>query len=130
MVWHAAIIRRLRESSLFADVRLLGGKIRAFIKDTLFLDLHFDPITGSYSYALIDLTMPFAGDKRVFGWDDFPHLGVPKLMALSSYPHHFQRRADDGRWQFAESSFRGDIHAEVEIILMYLRDYLKEAGQG
>ncbi len=55
-LWHAAVIRLLEESKLFENIQPSGGKIRAVIRDNLFLDIHFDPVSRSYSYALIDLT--------------------------------------------------------------------------
>jgi hypothetical protein len=58
-----------------------GGKVRAFLTLTRFLDVHFDPTTNSYSYALVDLTISLPGDKRQFGWDDYPH---PDRAALTS----------------------------------------------
>ena len=67
MAWHKSILDRLTDTGLFAQVALVGGKVRATIDDTRFLDIHFDPRTRSYLYALIDLTLPYAGDKRLFG---------------------------------------------------------------
>jgi hypothetical protein len=120
-VWHASIIRILRESGLFSDIQLSGGKVRAFLTATLFLDIHFDPISKSYSYAVIDLTTRYAGDKRLFGWDDFPHPSYDALTTLRSYPHHFQERQSDGTWQFFESSFRGNIETEVHEVINLIR---------
>ena len=124
MAWHAHIIPTLRNSSLFQKVALQGAKIRAWINLSLFLDLHYDPTTGSYSYAVIDLSLPYAGDKRLFGWDDFPHPGNPVLTNIPSYPHHFQRRQPDGHWDFSASIFSGHIEAEIPLVLDYLREYL------
>ena len=42
------MIRILRESGLFSDVQLVGGKVRAFLSQTRFLDIHFDSTTSSY----------------------------------------------------------------------------------
>jgi hypothetical protein len=120
-IWHAAIIRILRDSGLFSDVQLAGGKIRAVISPTVFLDIHFDPTTSSYSYAVIDLTLPYAGDKRLFGWDDFPHPDFPDLVNMTSYPHHFQERLPDGSWQFHESGFRGKVENEIHEVLQVIR---------
>lgn len=89
-IWHAQIIRVLRESGLFSEVQPIGAKVRAFLSPTLFLDIHFDPTTQSYSYAVIDLRLLQAGDKRLFGWDDFPHPDYEPLIRLASYPHLFQ----------------------------------------
>ncbi len=61
-LWHVGVIQLLRQSSLFSSVQLTGGKVRAWISETLFLDVHFDPLNHSYSYALIDLTLPYPGD--------------------------------------------------------------------
>ena len=55
---------------------------RATISETLFLDIHYDPTTPSYSYALIDLTSPHPGDKRILGWDDYPHEGVETMPIM------------------------------------------------
>ena len=125
MAWHATVTRQLRASGLFSDVQLIGGKVRAVLDEALFLDIHYDPTSTSYSYALINLSLPYAGDKREFGWDDFPHSGNPDLQALLSYPHHRQDRLPDGNWQFSESSFRGDLEQEIPAVLAYLKRYLK-----
>lgn len=124
MAWHTAVLDQLRASRLFMGVELTGGKVRASLSLTRFLDIHFDPVSHSYSYALIDLTLPYPGDKRLFGWDDFPHPGVNVLAALPSHPHHFQIRQPDGRWQFSASPFRGQIEQEIPAVLAYLREYL------
>lgn len=127
-IWHASIIRILRESGLFSDAQLMGGKVRAFLSATRFLDIHFDPTTDSYSYALIDLTLPYAGDKRLFGWDDFPHPHYAALTSLKSYPHHFQERLPDGSWQFSESTFRGDVENEIHKVIQTIRQHT--SGEG
>ncbi len=123
--WYAPVIRILRQSGLFTEVHLQGGKVRAVLSDSRFLDIHFDPTTSSYSYALIDLTLTYAGDKRLFGWDDFPHPDQPALHALSSHPHHFQERLSDGRWQFSASPFRGNVEKEIVEVLKVMRRRLK-----
>jgi len=127
-IWHASIVRILRESGLFSNVQLAGGKVRASLSQTRFLDIHFDPTTNSYSYALIDLTLPYAGDKRLFGWDDFPHPNYAALANLKSYPHHFQERLPDGEWQFSESTFRGDVENEIREIIVIVRRRI--SGEG
>lgn len=127
-VWHASIVRILRVSGLFSDVQLVGGKVRAFLNQTRFLDIHFDPITDSYSYAVIDLTLSYAGDKRLFGWDDFPHPDYAALASLKSYPHHFQERLADGTWQFSESTFRGDVENEVHNVIETIRQRASDEG--
>ncbi len=96
MAWYRAVIGKLESAHLFAKVELIGGKIRATIDGKRFLDIHCDPTTSSYSYAFIDETLPFSGDKRLFGWDDFPHIGVEKFRALKSYPHHFHALVEHG----------------------------------
>ncbi len=126
-IWHASIIRILRESGLFTSVQLIGGKVRAFISTTRFLDIHFDPTTNGYSYALIDLTLPYAGDKRLFGWDDFPHPDYAALKNLKSYPHHFQERLPDGTWRFSESTFRGDVENEIHKVIETVRQRISSA---
>lgn len=127
-IWHVSIIRILRESGLFTSVELMGGKVRAFLSQTLFLDIHFDPTINSYSYALIDLTLPYAGDKRLFGWDDYPHPDYAALASLNSYPHHFQERLPDGNWQFSESTFRGDVENEIYKVIETIRQ--RTSGEG
>lgn len=125
-VWYKEVMEKLAASGLFTEVELLGAKVRASLDETRFLDLHYDPTTQSYSYALIDLELPYPGDKRLFGWDDYPHEGVAELQQLGSYPHHFQRRAEDGGWIFAVSPMRGDISHEVDAIVAALRAHLQE----
>jgi len=66
MLWHKVVLRRLEASGLFSEVGLVGAKVRAVIDEARFLDIHYDPTTKSYSYALIDLGLPYAGDKRLF----------------------------------------------------------------
>ncbi len=127
-IWHASIVRILRESGLFSDVQLVGGKVRAFLSQTRFLDIHFDPTTASYSYALIDLTLPYTGDKRLFGWDDFPHPDSAALTNLKNYPHHFQERLKGGAWQFSESTFCGDIENEIREVIEVIRQ--RASGEG
>jgi hypothetical protein len=121
MLWHVGVIRLLRESALFTSIQLSGGKVRAFLSETRFLDIHFDPISHSYSYALIDLTLPYPGDKRLFGWDDYPHLGIVELSHLSSAPHHFQQRLPNGSWHFSESAFRGQVEKDVVEVLAVIK---------
>ena len=128
-IWHAPIIRTLRLSGLFIDVQLSGGKVRAFLSQTRFLDIHYDPVSSSYSYALIDLTLPYPGDKRLFGWDDFPHPDYAALAEMKSYPHHFQERLPDGTWQFSESTFRGEIETDIKQVLNVIRQY-STSGDG
>jgi len=144
-IWHASIIRILRQSGLFTDVQLAGGKVRAFLSQTLFLDIHYgrafgdhyDPTSGSYSYALIDPTLPYPGDngsrlryhKRALGWDDFPHPDYAALTRLASYPHHFQERLPDGTWRFTESIFRGEIETEIMEVINVIRQQ-RASGEG
>ncbi len=124
MVWHRHVLRLLRESGLFAEVILIGAKVRAYLSETMFLDVHFDPTTRSYSYALIDLTSPYPGDKRILGWDDYPHEGVEAIRQLRSYPHHFQRGGAGGQWLFEESEMCGHVEQEVELVLERIKMYL------
>lgn len=102
-VWYKALIEKLQASGLFDEVTLLGAKVRASLDDTRFLDIHFDPMAHSYSYALIDPRLPYPGDKRVFDWDDYPHPDVLEIQDLECYPHHFQKRAEEGSWIFEPS---------------------------
>lgn len=96
MIWHKNVLQSLETSGLFQEVTLIGAKVRAAIDTARFLDIHYDPTTNSYYYALIDLELPYPGDKRLFGWDDYPHEGVTKIEQLESYPHHFHQRKEDG----------------------------------
>lgn len=114
MFWYRAVIEKLRQAGIFEEVRIVGARMRARIDETTFLDLYYDPTTQSYSYALIDLTLSYPGDKRVFGWDDYPHEGVKEIENLESYPHHFQRRGEDGTWLFEESRMRGRLCGGVK----------------
>jgi len=125
-IWYKEVIEKLLASGLFAEVGLLGAKVRASLDETRFLDIHYDPTTRSYSYALINLESRYSGDKRLFGWDDYPHEGVAELQHLESYPHHFQRRAQDGGWIFEVSPMRGDVEHEVDAIIAALRAYLQQ----
>ena len=85
MIWHKPVLKRLETSRLFSRVSLVGAKVRAVVDEARFLDLHYDPTTGSYSYAFIDLGLPYPGDKRLFGWDDYPHEGVAEIEQLESH---------------------------------------------
>lgn len=126
MIWYKAVIEKLRASGLFSEVSLVGAKVRASINESRLLDIHFDPTTQSYSYALIDLSLPYPGDKRLLGWDDYPHEGVTEIQQLESYPHHFQRQAEDGTWIFEASPMRGDIEREIDIVIAIVTAYLQE----
>jgi len=130
MAWYSQVIHQLRASGLFSDVRLVGAKVRATVDDKRFLDVHFDPTTSSYSYALIGSSLSVPGDKRLFGWDDCPHPGEQALTELPSYPHHFQARTADGRWHFEVSSFVGNIEEEIPDVVIYLRKYLQPFDQS
>ena len=116
----------MRASGLFSEVNLVGAKIRASVDETRFLDIHFDPTTLSYSYALIDLGLPYPGDKRLLGWDDYPHEGVVEIQQLESYPHHFQKRTDDGSWIFEVSPMRGNVESEIDTVIAVVRAYLRQ----
>ncbi len=126
MVWHRVVLQRLVASGLFSEVGLVGAKVRAAVDKTRFLDIHYDPTTKSYSYAFIDLGLPHLGDKRLFGWDDYPHEGVVAIEQLKNYPHHFQRRMEGGSWIFEASPMRGDIEHEVAIVIAVVRAYLQQ----
>lgn len=125
MIWYKSVIKKLQESGLFQEVGLVGAKIRASLDESRFLDIHFDPTTRSYSYALVDLKLVYPGDKRLLGWDDYPHEGVAAIEQLESYPHHFQRRAEDGSWVFEASSFRGNVESEIDTLITVVRRYLQ-----
>lgn len=124
--WYKGVIGKLRASGLFSGVSPVGAKVRASLDETRFLDIHFDPTTRGYSYALIDLTLPYPGDKRLFGWDDYPHERVTAIRQLESYPHHFQKRAEDGSWIFEPSPMRGDIEQEIDAVIAVVKAYLQE----
>lgn len=125
-VWHKGIVEKLQSSGLFTQVSLQGAKVRASVDDTRFLDMHFDPTTRSYSYSLVDLRLPYSGDKRLFGWDDYPHERVAEIKQLESYPHHFHKRAEDGGWIFEVSPMHGDIELEVDTVIAAVRAYLQQ----
>jgi len=126
MVWYKTVIEKLRASGLFREVNLVGAKVRASLDESRFLDIHFDPTTRSYSYALINLGLAYPGDKRLFGWDDYPHEGVVQIQDLESYPHHFQRRAKDGDWIFEDSPMRGHIEQEIDAVIAMVNAYLQK----
>jgi hypothetical protein len=125
MIWHKPVLKRLETSRLFSRVSLVGAKVRAVVDEARFLDLHYDPTTGSYSYAFIDLGLPYPGDKRLFGWDDYPHEGVAEIEQLESHPHHFHRRAQDGNWVFEASPMRGDIEHEIDTVIAIVETHLQ-----
>lgn len=126
MAWHKSVLQRLADAGLFVNVALVGGKVRAALDDGRFLDIHFDPQTRSYSYALIDLSLPYPGDKRLFGWDDYPHEGVEAFKLIPGHPHHFQRRSPDGSWIFEESPMRGNLADDMAIVLRTVQEWLGE----
>jgi hypothetical protein len=78
-MWHVTVKAKLERSRLFRRVELVGAKVRAQVDADLFLDIYYDPTSRSYSYALIDMKLPEPGDKRLFGWDDYPHEHVPEI---------------------------------------------------
>ncbi len=86
MSWYKDVIEKLENSKIFSDVEIVGAKVRGVIEEDLYLDIYYDLNSGSYSYALINRELPFPGDKRVFGWDDYPHENVEKkrISQLSS----------------------------------------------
>jgi hypothetical protein len=126
--WHKAVVEKLRACGLFSETILLGAKVRAILNETRFLDVYFDPTTRSYSYALIDLGLPYPGDKRLFGWDDYPHENIEAIRQLGSYPHHFQRRRQDGSWAFEVSPMRGNLEQEIDLVISTIRTYLGQLG--
>lgn len=121
--WYREVRAKLEASGIFTKVEVIGAKIRGWITGELYLDIYYDPSSGSYSYALIDRALESPGDKRLFGWDDYPHEGVAELRQLRSYPHHFQRRGEGG-WVFEESPMRGDVRLEIELVIQRVRSYL------
>ncbi len=123
-IWYKGVVEKLRDSGLFGEINLVGAKVRAAIDDTRFLDIHFDPTTRSYSYAVIDYGLPYPGDKRLFGWDDYPHETVPEIQQLTNHPHHFHKRAEDGRWIFDSSLMRGDIEKDIDQVIAAVKSFL------
>jgi len=122
--WYREVRVKLEDSGIFTKVEVIGAKVRGWITEELYLDIYYDPTSGSYSYALIDRALGYVGDKRLFGWDDYPHENVEKIKRLKSYPHHFQRR-EEGRWVFEESPMRGDVRTEIELVIEKIKSYLK-----
>lgn len=126
MSWYRGVIEKLEVSGIFADVEVIGAKVRGIIKKDLYLDIYYDPKTCSYSYALIDRALPFPGDKRVFGWDDYPHENVNEIKELESYPHHFQKRKKGQKgWTWQESQMRGELPEELDVVIDEIKSYLK-----
>ena len=124
MIWYREVIQKLNATGIFKECLVIGTKVRATISETMFLDIYYDPTTKSYSYGLVDLELPYKGDKRIFGWDDYPHEGVEKMKKLKSYPHHFQSRKGD-KWVFEESPMRGDIIKDIEVVIKTVSEYLR-----
>lgn len=124
MSWYKAVLQELRQANFIAEVKIVGAKVRALVDETTFLDIHHDRVSKGYSYALIDLKLPYPGDKRVFGRDDYPHEGIKEIKSMKSYPRHFQRRREGG-WIFEESEMRGDVEAEIETVIAQVKAYLK-----
>jgi hypothetical protein len=125
MIWHRAVLLKLEASGLFRRVDLVGAKVRAIVDATRFLDVHYDPTTSGYSYAFVDMKLSYPGDKRLFGWDDYPHEGVTGIEQLGSYPHHFQYRAADGSWVFEASPMRGQVVEEMDVVIAVVRERLQ-----
>jgi len=126
MIWYQEVVQQLNATGIFKECLIIGAKVRAMISETIFLDIYYDPTTKSYSYGLVDLGLPYKGDKRIFGWDDYPHEGVGEMKKLKSYPHHFQSRKDD-KWIFEESPMRGDIMKDIEVVIKTISEYLQSA---
>ena len=129
-MWHKPVLQKLRQSRLFHDVTLAGAKVRALLSETVFLEIYFDPTSRSYSYALIDLASPYPGDKRILGWDDYPHENVQSIRQLRSFPHHFQYRDAMGAWVFEESPMRGRIEREMDIVIETVREHMQTNQRG
>ncbi len=128
MAWQNRVIDKLTKAKIFIQIELLGAKIRATVDEDRFLDVYFDPTTSSYSYAFIDLTLPFSGDQRAFGWDDYPHESAPKIRKLRSYPRHFQQRTSQSKpeWIFTESPLRGRVDKEIPIVIQEIKRYTRK----
>jgi hypothetical protein len=92
MSWYPAVLSKLRAARIFRKVEIVGSKIRATIDNQRFLDIHYDSDTLSYSYAVIDESLQYPNDKRVFGWDDFPHIGDAIAVKICF-------------WKFASTNF-------------------------
>lgn len=65
------------------------------------------------------------GDKRLFGWDDYPHEGVIKTEQLESYPHHHHRPDENGCLIFEASSMRGDLTSDINTVVEVVKAYLQ-----
>lgn len=124
MIWYRIVKQKLEACGVFRGVSIIGAKIRANVDDTVFLEMYFDPCTKSYSYGLVDLSLPYPDDKRVLGWDDYPHEGVKDIKHLKNYPHHFQQRVKN-KWVFEESPMRGNIEKETDIVIKVIMGYLR-----
>lgn len=122
-IWYRIVVQALDAGDLFIEISLIGSKVRAGVDVTRFLDIHDDPTSRSYSSAFIDLELPYPGDKRLFGWDDYPHEGVSEIEQLASYPHHFHRRAEDGSWIFEAASTRGDLAHDLDEVIDVVADH-------
>jgi len=57
-------------------------------------------------------------------WRAIRHEGIESIRQLRSYPHHFQRRDEQGRWVFEESAMQGDVERDIEQVLEVLRAFL------
>ena len=128
MIWYRTVLQRQGRVRRPAPTRRGqpgGPQGASHCRCSRFLDIHYDPATQSHSYAFIDLALPYPGDKRLFGWDDYPHEGVTEIEQLESHPHHFHRRAEDGNWVFGASPMRGDIAHEMEPVIAVVRDHLR-----
>ncbi|MFQ6090308.1 MAG: DUF6516 family protein [Candidatus Bipolaricaulia bacterium] len=122
--WYRAVRSKLEDAGIFTEVEVIGAKVRGWISEEVYLDIYYDPTSGSYSYALIDRTLSYPGDKRLFGWDDYPHENVEEIKRLKSYPDHFQRR-EGSRWVFEESPMRGDVRMEIGLVVERVKSYLE-----
>lgn len=126
--WYREVRTQLEGSGLFTEVEIVGAKVRGWITKELYLDVYYDPTSRSYSYALIDQGLRYPGDRRLFGWDDYPHESVEEIKRLKSYPHHFQRR-EGARWIFEESPMRGDVCKEIGLVLEKIGTYLRASRE-
>ena len=127
-IWFKSVVEQLEACWLFTQVGLIGAKVRAAVDESRFLDIYFDPTRRSYSYAFSDRALDYPGDKRVFGWDDYPHEGVPEITRLGTHPHHLQKRAEDGTWLFEASPMRGDVEHEIAMVIAATKAYLQETS--
>ena len=56
--WHQEGSNQPRSVGYLCWCEIIGAKVRGVISKELYVDIYYDPTTSSYSYALIDQTLP------------------------------------------------------------------------